>query len=91
MLALVEYDAGMCECGMHQSIADTDPDLDMGSRICPSCRAIARNLRVIAESDEQVMRELYGDKKPPADAARPEDGRHFTLRAKSAQPSDTSS
>lgn len=85
MLALAEYEAGICECGMHQSIADTDPDLDMLARICPVCSGLAKNFRIIADSDEKAMKELHGNKVPPPEAERPEDGRHYSLRIKPPQ------
>lgn len=85
MFALAEYEAGMCDCGMHKSIADTDPDLEMPARVCPVCSALAKNFRVIADSDEKALKERYGDKVPP-EAARPEDGRHFALRTKPPKP-----
>jgi len=85
MLALAEYDNGMCDCGMHKSVADTDPDLEMTERICPVCSGIARNLRVIADRDAKTLKECYGDKVPP-DAPRPEDGRVLGIQAKPPKP-----
>ena len=80
MLALDEYEAGICECGMHRDIADTDPALEMTSRICPVCAKVARGMRVMNERDEQSMRML--GEKPPADTPHPGDGRHLAIRRK---------
>src|SRR3546814_20181393 len=43
MPAFAEYEAGLCACGLHKSIADTDPDLDMPERNCPVCAGLARS------------------------------------------------
>lgn len=77
MLALADYEAGVCDCGMHKSIADTDPAMEMAERICPVCSGLARNLRVIADLDGKSV-----DAKAPPEAARPSDGRHLSLRMK---------
>lgn len=75
--ALVEYEAEICDCGLHRSIADTDPDMDMTERTCPSCAALARNRRIMVSNDAKAV-ELLGPK-PLPEAARPDDGRHLKL------------
>lgn len=79
MAALVEYEAHICECGLPESIADEDPDLAMPARVCPVCAGIAKNLRIITANDEKVVKDAYGDRKPPPEADLPDDGRHLRL------------
>lgn len=78
MQAFAEYEAGICSCGLHQSVADTDPDLDMSERKCPVCAALARNERAIQHADESVKRQLGKRLEDPL-TALPSDGRHFSL------------
>ncbi|WP_332642933.1 hypothetical protein, partial [Aeromicrobium sp.] len=74
-------DANICECGMHKSIADTDPDMEMVRRRCPACVNLAKGLRIIHAEDERTLKELGGDK-IPAEKMRPEDGRYLAMRMK---------
>lgn len=78
MLALVEYESKVCECGMHETIADTDPDLEMVERICPVCAGLAQSARLYADRDEKTMKP-HGDH-PAASIPRPNDGRHLSVR-----------
>lgn len=78
MQAFIEYQAGICACGLHQSVADTDPDLDMAARVCPVCAGLARNLRAIHAEDDQLVRSLGKAADVPL-TPLPSDGRHFTL------------
>lgn len=82
MLALAQYDRELCDCGMHISVADTDPDLEMVERICPVCAGVARNMRIYVDTDKKAT-----DVKAPPEASRPTDGRHLSLRPKTAYPS----
>lgn len=82
MQALAEYNAGICECGMHKSVADNDPDMEMVQRRCPACVNLAKNLRTIHAEDDRALRVL--GENPPADAMRPVDGRYLALRMKPA-------
>lgn len=71
MLALGEYEAGVHEvCGMHDSIATTDPPFTLEDRYCPMCDAITRHLRERAHREH----ELTSKQKNPA-ARQPADGR----------------
>lgn len=91
--AFAEYEAGLCACGLHQSIADTDPDLDMPERKCPVCAGLARNWRAIHHADEEATRALGERAKDPL-TPLPGDGRHFTLAMRSVAgevPGDQSS
>lgn len=76
--AYLEYETRICACGLHETVADTDPDLDMPMRKCPVCAALARNDRVIQQSDETVRRELGKRVEDPL-TPLPSDGRHFSL------------
>lgn len=79
--ALADYEAGMCDCGLHRSVADTDPDMEMAERICPSCAALAKNRRIIAAADEKATKAVTGKALPPEETL-PTDGRHLSLQMK---------
>lgn len=87
MQALTEYEAKVCDCGFHESVADTDPDLELVFRTCPVCAGTAQQMRVIAAQDDKAVEKL--GKTPAPEAVRPDDGRHIGLRRKMpAQPTD---
>lgn len=86
MLDLAAYEAALCSCGLPESVADEDPDLEMHERICPVCAGLAKNARIIAAQDTQVMRGL--GEKPAPEAARPTDGRHMKIRPKPSEAPD---
>lgn len=77
MLALAEFEAGICDCNLHRSVADADPDLNLLLPVCPVCADLARSLRVIAAEDDAAVKQL--GEKPPPDARRPDDGRRVAL------------
>ena len=76
-LAWEQYRSEICACGLHRSVADEDPDLDLTDAVCPVCAALARAGRIMEERDKEAMRPL--GEKPPAGAARPGDGRRFRV------------
>ncbi|MFS3128672.1 hypothetical protein ACLM5J_09730 [Nocardioides sp. Bht2] len=78
MLALAQFDREVCDCGLHRSIADADPHLEMQERVCPVCAASAKNYRLIEDRDEKAMK-AHGDKPAPG-ITRPGDGRRLYLR-----------
>ncbi|WP_394289509.1 hypothetical protein [Microbacterium sp.] len=79
MLQLVDYEAGICACGFHQSIADDEANLfRIEKRKCPVCAEHDRWDRIQAEADESE-RAKFG-KEPPADRQDPADGRHVGVR-----------
>lgn len=80
MQGLALYEAQICNCGLHESIAETDPDLDIVLPVCPVCAGLAQQMRVLAESDATEVKAL-GDK-PAASAVRPADGRSVRLKWK---------
>lgn len=77
MEGLALYEAKVCECGLHESVADEDPDLELDYRVCPVCAGTARQMRIQhAEDDEQL------GEKPAPSKVRPDDGRYVRLRHK---------
>lgn len=86
MLDLAAYEAEVHEtCGLHDSVAKTDPDLQVVTDVCPICAGIELNMRVIGETDRQIRKGM-GDP-PPAHEPDPADGRRISLRAN--VPTDT--
>lgn len=75
MLALAEYERGLCACGLPKDYADTDPHLEVKYRVCPVCAGLAKTARVQLSLDETATRAL--GEKPTPEADRPTDGRHF--------------
>ena len=86
MLALATYEATLCACGLPESVADEDPDLEMVERVCPVCAGLAKNYRIIHAEDAKAIEGL--GKSPAPDATRPEDGRRFTFRPKPSEAPD---
>jgi hypothetical protein len=80
MQALEDYEADVCECGLHKSVADQDPDLEFVYRKCPTCAGIAQQMRAQEAIDEEKVKNLGEHPAPEAD--RPTDGRHVALRLK---------
>lgn len=79
LLDLATYEAEVCSCGFHESIAQDDPDLIFDAKVCPVCSGVAKSVRIQGARDE-VHRKRLGDNPPPA-AADPADGRTNILRA----------
>lgn len=82
MLALAEYRAGICACGLHESYADTDPDLGIKVRICPVCKGKAISDRKMRARDDEAIKAL--GENPAPDAPRPSDGRHVGLEIRTS-------
>lgn len=80
MLALVEYEASVCECGFPESVADEDPDLELTFRVCPVCADLAKATRIQQAADAKAVEALGNT--PPPEAPLPDDGRRVGLRAK---------
>lgn len=80
MEGLVQYESEICSCGLHKSVADEDPDLEMTERRCPVCAGLAQTMRQIGAQDEKATEAL--GKSPAPELRRPEDGRFFGLRPK---------
>jgi hypothetical protein len=86
MLALAEYESRICGCGLHESIADQDPDLELEFRVCPICAGLEQAGRQLHADDEKAIEAL--GKNPPPSAELPADGRHMNLRPKRPTDSD---
>ena len=80
MQGLAQYESEICECGLHVSVADEDPDLEMTLRRCPVCADLAKNWRQINARDAEEIEAL--GKTPAPDALLPTDGRFIGLRPK---------
>ena len=82
LLALRAYQAGVCECGVHESLtADKANVFTLEKRTCPVCRSSAQYGRVLAEEDKRAEERLK-DAAPVT--PRPSDGRRVFLRQLSA-------
>lgn len=75
-----QFESEICECGLHESIAASDPDLESTVRICPICRDAAKNARVRAAEEEAELKKRFGDDDVPASHPRPSDGRYIGFR-----------
>lgn len=80
MQALADYNAGICECGLHRSVADEDPDLEVTIRRCPVCAGMDKNIRILHARDDAALKGL--GENPAASADRPSDGRRLGLKFK---------
>lgn len=62
MLGLAEYEAGLCECGFHKSLAhDPEQYFDLVSETCPTCAGIAARERAQSKADETEAEALKGE------------------------------
>jgi hypothetical protein len=78
LMAYLAYQAGICECGIHESLSsDKSNFFTFEKRTCLACRGKAQYLRILADEDKAVEDRL--ENAPPA-AARPSDGRRLFLR-----------
>ena len=83
MLQLVDYEAGICACGFHTSLADDEANLfRVEKRICPVCSEHDRWDRKVTEEDEKYRKDLKSKHggNLPADRKDPADGRHVGIR-----------
>jgi len=70
MLALADYERKVHSvCGLHDSIAKTDPDITIVDDVCPLCQAVEVELR--RRADEEHAAEEDADASTP----RASDGR----------------
>lgn len=77
LLALAEYEAGVCACGFHRSLT-MDPALGFTeqSEVCPVCAGAAVADRLRSKADEDTAQILKNRPREP----RPSDGRHTYIR-----------
>lgn len=79
MLALAQYEAGVCDCGFHESVAqDRDNFFTFDQRTCPVCRGAARYARMQAANDESAYK-IHGDNPAPS-VPHPADGRRTFVK-----------
>jgi hypothetical protein len=77
MLALAHYEAGVCECGFHESLTkDKSNVFRPGHRVCAVCGGFAQYGRMLAEADEAAAK--FNPNKPVREP-RPSDGRHVYM------------
>jgi hypothetical protein len=89
MLALADYEADLCHCGLPTAIADTAPDMQVKYRDCPVCAGLARMTRLQADIDAREVKAAYGKDGPRPSDELPQDGRHFIgFEAPESDPSD---
>lgn len=81
MQGLALYESQICKCGLHQSIADTDPDLEIVLPVCPVCAGLELQTRVLHAEDDRITA-AHGDKPKPG-IPRPSDGRRIELKFRS--------
>ena len=73
-LALAEYDADVHDgCGLHDSIAQTDPHWRLDDRTCPVCADMAAAIR------ERERLESEAEKDAPVGNRRASDGRATSI------------
>ena len=81
-LALRGYQAGICECGVHESLtADRSNLFTFEKRVCPVCKGAEQYGRVLADEDKRAEERL---KDSPPVTPRPSDGRRVFVRQLSA-------
>lgn len=79
MLALARYESQVHDgCGLHDSVARTNPETSLEFDTCPMCASLAKALRQLAAEDDKRIAAL--GKKPAPDADYPADGRRISLR-----------
>ncbi|GAA4120469.1 hypothetical protein GCM10022215_24130 [Nocardioides fonticola] len=82
MLALGEYETGVCEgCGWHEQLAD-QIHVTADTKVCPICAGLDRWRRVQAAADKAHRDSQGGD--PDPRAPDPADGRRTRTRVLTA-------
>lgn len=80
MFGLEMYESQVCACGLHESLAQTDPDIEILLPVCPVCAGFERQMRVLRASDAKKV----GDN-PAPETPLPGDGRTTQLRLKNQE------
>lgn len=81
MLALAEFEAGICDCGFHRSLAQNKAnEFIFEVDRCPVCAGRAQYERLEAKEDREEIAKL-GENAPPT-TARPADGRRVSMMMK---------
>lgn len=81
----IAYRASICDCGLPDFIAETDPRTELVFRTCPICAGRDRQLRVLHAREKAEVKKAHGDEPPPG-AELPSDGRSISLRLKPPAP-----
>lgn len=77
MLALAEYDAGICACGFHESLTqDRRNFFTFEHRVCPVCAGRAQWDRKVADADDHIKVDPHAKPEAPL----PTDGRWVGAR-----------
>lgn len=83
MLALTEYEAGICSCGFHESLTrDKSNVFSFELDHCPVCAGGERYGRLQEKEDAEEVDKL--GESPAPTAPRPSDGRRVLMRMKPA-------
>lgn len=78
LLGLAMFEAQVCRCGFHPSLADDKENVFAAeSRTCPVCAGYARQERELHERDQAAAKSAPD---APASARRPSDGVHPYMR-----------
>lgn len=76
MLALAQYEAGICACGFHTSLThDRANYFTWAEDVCPVCAGAAVHMRQQAANDDKIIEAMGTDPSPLL--PRPDDGRHI--------------
>lgn len=87
MIALAEYEGGVCSCGFHSSLTDDRANFfTFETKVCTVCAGWSKMHR-IQESQDSRADEMLGEK-PPPNATRAADGRKTFMRMMSADEVD---
>lgn len=79
MRALYAYEAGLCECGWHESLTqDRTNHFTFEDKVCNVCAGSAQYARTLADRDQKHSKAM--GENAPAGARRPGDGRRTMLR-----------
>lgn len=81
MLALADYEAGICACGFHESVAKDQANNHFGFEVdqCPVCAGRAQYARLQSKEDAEEDDRLEKVEAAPTDP-RPADGRRVFMR-----------
>jgi hypothetical protein len=77
-LALRQYHAGVCSCGVHESLAaDKNNVFAFEYRTCNVCKGLAQYQRIAADEAKRIAEQFENQ---PLINPRPTDGRHLMVR-----------
>lgn len=79
LLALAEYERGVCACGFHSSLTnDLANTFTFESKVCLVCRGTDRYMRIQGHADKKAS-DALGENAPPG-TPLPGDGRRTFVR-----------